>query len=223
MAECFDHIISLGGRCQVSHQLRRIYPGADRAYPFDWLITPDGSLLRLLDDDFADFLRLGDLAEAASSRPEFSYRHMRESRYGTILTHDFKRDVEVTAAWPGVRDKYAFLIDRWRRLLSSDRRILFVRQSYGQTDAIRDDLEDLADAALGARIAAAIGACYPRLSFRVLCLPHRPLPANPTLPAGVALVHVGQRDPWVWTGHDMAWDALMAAYKVQPASASIPA
>jgi hypothetical protein len=218
----FDDIISLGGRCQIAHQLRRIRPYADRAFPFDWLITPDASLLRLLEHDFADFLRLDGLAENATSRAEFSYRHVVETRYGIVLTHDFKQGTAIAAAWPAVRQKYVFLIDRWRSLLASDRRILFIRQSYGRTDAVTNDLDDLADAAMGGRIAKAIACTYPRLRFRILCLTHRPPTAAEPLPPGIDVAHVPQRTPWSWTGCDAAWNSLLARHVVLPVSSPAP-
>jgi hypothetical protein len=217
MPECFDYILSLGGRCQVAHQLRRVFPVATQAFPFDWLITSDASLIRLLEADFADFLAPGDLVENATNRPEFSHRHVRETRYGTLLTHDIRQDVALATAWPELQAKYAFLIARWRSVLASGARVLFLRQSYGPTDAVKDDATDLADAALGARIAAAITAHYPRLEFELLCLPHR-APPETAVVSSVTLTPMPQRAPWVWTGDDAAWDALLAGYRLRPAA-----
>jgi len=35
----YSAIVSLGGNCEVAHQLRRRF-GGERAFPFDWWITP---------------------------------------------------------------------------------------------------------------------------------------------------------------------------------------
>jgi len=52
--------IPLGNDCSVSHFLRKSNL-REKAYPFDWNITPLKSAIKLIENNFEDFLSLENL------------------------------------------------------------------------------------------------------------------------------------------------------------------
>jgi hypothetical protein len=104
----YDYIVSLGGMCQPAWNIRNCF-GTEDAYPFDWLITPGSSLLKILDDDFRDALILENL-EAIQNRDTVLCRY-----YEVLHHHDFPRDrarkivADLTPYLSDLRSKYRFL------------------------------------------------------------------------------------------------------------------
>ncbi|HEX3954962.1 MAG TPA: DUF1796 family putative cysteine peptidase [Stellaceae bacterium] len=79
----FGRVISLGGVCQVSHQIERKY-GAHPTSPFDWLVTPLGSIERILADDGTRFGQDVFVEETLAIC----------KAYGVGYHHEFPRDSE---------------------------------------------------------------------------------------------------------------------------------
>jgi Putative papain-like cysteine peptidase (DUF1796) len=104
--------ISLGTNCEITFQLRRCYE-LERAYPFDWWITPICSVARILYDGFAleltpnNLCRVGDGASILNKK------------YGILHHHDFTRDEQerVVDNWideiPRISQKYQYLTKRF--------------------------------------------------------------------------------------------------------------
>lgn len=129
-----DRMVSLGGRCEVAYQLRRI-GATDRAYPFDWWITPLAAVPR--------FLESGCVAAFAAEQlhkvPDYGGRAGLYSHYaGTVHLHEFDHGEDGLALpTPDIatrlQEKYAAL---HRRLLEdvATGRTLFVRQHLEGSD-----------------------------------------------------------------------------------------
>jgi Putative papain-like cysteine peptidase (DUF1796) len=58
--EPYDRIISLGGVWEPAWNIRNCF-SVEEAYPFDWLITPGNSLVKMLDEDMSKALILDNL------------------------------------------------------------------------------------------------------------------------------------------------------------------
>lgn len=177
----FERMISLGGRCETAYQLRR-YSRRERAYPFDWWITPIHTIPKLLREGTAGAFAPAHLEKLASyeGKPAL-YSHFSGALAwpGTIHLHEFPYEAdwqplsldEISARLTG---KYEAL----DRRLAEDARagpVLFVRQRLAGQDP--DTPEQLGP------LVEAIMAELERLSddFALLLLDSCPLPPRPRL------------------------------------------
>jgi hypothetical protein len=123
------HIVSLGGNCRVTYNLRRTFDFGS-AYPFDWWICPLNSATAFLTDPDLDALYDPALLEPVIQGDRiFSVEN---SRYRIRLHHEFPRTAGGIV--PTFRDhigaaraRMTYLLDKFRRLNSQGNRILFVR------------------------------------------------------------------------------------------------
>ena len=132
--EC--EFVSLGYNCDVAQLLR--YSGLrSKAYPFDWCITPIGSVIRLFENDFHGFLDMTSLTFSAPHRAlcfEGNGKSIIESdeivvtascsKYSMIFPHDFPNSS--SKAHDNVIIKYENRIERLIRLLNSNKVVIFV-------------------------------------------------------------------------------------------------
>ena len=112
-----DLIVSLGPNCANSWNLRS-YFGFERAYPFDWWITPARSMIRMIEPGFRFEVRASHLCLTETSEHNTVYNH----KLNILHHHDFERNWE--GERPGIiheiRDrelseinaKYTFLFER---------------------------------------------------------------------------------------------------------------
>lgn len=82
-----DMIFSLGPNCKNTWNLRKNFQ-TDRAYPFDWWITPARSMLRMIETGFVFSLKQEDLHITDVSKHNTVYN----SRLNLLHHHDFYRD-----------------------------------------------------------------------------------------------------------------------------------
>lgn len=80
-----DRIVSLGALCEVAYQVRRL-TRSERAYPFDWWVTPLGSVLKVLEAGAPAVFQASKLMKV----PDYGgtpalYSHLS----GTIHLHEF--------------------------------------------------------------------------------------------------------------------------------------
>jgi tetratricopeptide (TPR) repeat protein len=81
-----DFIFSLGPSCRNTWNLRN-YFGIERAYPFDWWITPAKSMLRMIESGFHFHVDLADLYITPTNEHNTVYNH----KYNIMHHHDFPR------------------------------------------------------------------------------------------------------------------------------------
>ncbi len=173
MIECFDAVISLGGRCQVAHQLRRKYPSLKSKF-FDWLITPDKSLIEMLGDGMIGFSIKTTLLQGPSHKKSFGHVHIIEGDYGTLLSHDFINDgSEASAQWKQIKGKYDATTLRFHEALGGGARVLFVRMSFGRSGSFGYDIGDRANLALGLQISASISKNWPNLEYKLVLISYK--------------------------------------------------
>ncbi|MCI0601001.1 MAG: papain-like cysteine peptidase [Beijerinckiaceae bacterium] len=137
-----DRVISLGALCEVAFQARRI-SRSDRAYLFDWWITPLPGVPVALNAGAASLFAPKHLVKV----PDYGGKPALYSRLsGTVHLHEYAKtidflalDVDTIAAV--LQEKYAAL---HARLLTdcATGTTLFVRQRLNEHDPEGGDLED---------------------------------------------------------------------------------
>ncbi|UCF51160.1 MAG: hypothetical protein JSV48_16710 [Bradyrhizobium sp.] len=84
-----DLVVSLEPSCRMAWNVRR-YFGRERAYPFDWWITPARSMLRLLDRTVEFEVSRDDL-EITAVNPTGASNTVYNKRLDLLHHHDFER------------------------------------------------------------------------------------------------------------------------------------
>jgi hypothetical protein len=185
----YQQIVSLGRACQPAHQIRRLVPGAE-AHVFDWIITPDSTVMDLIDTDLDGMF--------ARARLEMGPQKCIVDRVtGARFLHEFPEGTEFDAQYEKNEGRYAMLADRWRALLASEQSILFVRQ-HAWDENLR---------ASAVRLRDKIAAKAPKLRFLLLYLTEDEV--APWNEAGILNLRLLQPEPYVWTGDDAAWEDVL--------------
>ena len=132
----FHKVISLGGSCQVAHQLNRRHLRQD-SFPYDWLFSccDDEKFIESFENDLADWMRWENLKE--DPHTVTAHRKVTDTRYGMIHQHIFPLDVPLAESYPAVMETVR---RRIRRLLSLQGRglpLLFVRTNLSVPNAER--------------------------------------------------------------------------------------
>src|ERR1700761_837418 len=155
----FDHIIGLGGHCQTAYQIRR-YFGVDKAYPFDWWVTPTVGLVELLESGFSDLFKEENMKIVL----EKTGPAVTCAKYHLMHYHDFDEAKIAGQYSPYLvrtqcaknNSKFSYLITR---LLNLTGKILFVRFSHGWTEF--DDRVCMFNEALLKRLVDAMNKMLP--------------------------------------------------------------
>lgn len=115
-------LVGLGGDCQVAYQIRRADPNRERHF-FDSLVTPLASLVTLLANRFD---RLLEPEWLAPQWKDAELEKVTDGRYDIWHLHEIGRfepdDVD------RLREKYAYLRDKFLALLGDDAPATFVRR-----------------------------------------------------------------------------------------------
>ncbi len=165
----YDHIISLGHSCRLSHNLRRTF-GITRAQPFDWWMTPLAALAAFLKDPSIERLYAPELLRPAPPPGGEGVMTIENVHYDIQLFHDFPREpksLSVVDDWrehlPAARDRTRYLLDRMLGLPQGER-VLFVRHIRRKELAERSDhFLPLAD-----EIQVILHGLFPRHEFDLL-------------------------------------------------------
>ncbi len=185
----YDQIVSLGRACQPAYQLRRL-TGVKAAHVFDWIITQDEGLIRWIETDLDGFFSRDRLVADQDGV-------VIDEPTGTQFIHEFPPGAELETAHSENVGRFAMLVERWRDLLASDQRILFVRQHGWGNDA----------RAVALRLRETIAAQAPRLRFDLLYL--TPDEQGDWGEPGIINRLLRQPEPYEWTGDDDAWREIL--------------
>lgn len=129
-----DFIFSLGPNCRNAWNLRN-YFGTERAYPFDWWITPAKSMLRMIEPGFQFHVVREDLhiTQPVGNNTVYNYN------LNLLHHHDFPRDWRGTGRVLSTSDediaklnaKYVYLFERLHAdLRSASRPVAVLNESY---------------------------------------------------------------------------------------------
>ena len=109
MTEFAPRFISLGGDCQPAQQIR--HNARLTKHFFDWLTVPVSSVTRLVETDFARFLRAEDLVPDQDDRRLYK---VIDRFNGMEFSHDFKSFDENNIK--AVQARYGYLADKFLSL-----------------------------------------------------------------------------------------------------------
>ncbi len=179
----FTVAVSLGGDCVPSDHLRN-HKIPVISSPFDWIFTSATGLLTLIERDFDGFLDPSMLFLLVR-KEEICF--VGDRRYGCVFAHDFTIGQPLDD--PTVRAKFDHKIDNFRRVLTSQSPVLFVRHIMGRGDA--------------ERFAILMGRLWPQLNWHLLVVNDSPEPdwglawatnkhMDPSIP------YPGDPDAWSW-------------------------
>jgi hypothetical protein len=117
----------------------RDYFGIQRAYPFDWWITPFQALWKLLENRFDDLFNIQHLEVSSDLLT------VRDRYYNLLYHHDFERTEDdhvipdrIERQIPLLKQKYNMLIHRFLNDLKG-KRILFIRNRDGNISHLERD------------------------------------------------------------------------------------
>lgn len=188
----YDRVVSLGRGCQPAHQIRRKI-GTGPAFPFDWIITTDQGLVTLVASDLEGFFARERLVVGPNEG-------IIDQPTDTQFFHEFPKGANVDALYEPHARRFALLVRRWRALLGSTERVLFVRQHAWDADP----------RASAVRLRDAISLRAPRLRFTLQYLTADPADDVPWNEEGILNRHLTQPEPYDWKGDDAAWDCILA-------------
>jgi hypothetical protein len=196
----YDLCVGLGQHCESTYQIRRI-TGQETAHFFDWLEIDLLYVQQALDTDFREMLRSGRMTLTSDGEGAYDldagieFYHEFTARPGTKLTV-----ADIEERLPAAREKFAFLADRWRELVASPARVLYIRQ----------DANGVETAADLARLQNSLRDRNPGHDFAILWLRRSSPEDLAELPPGIAYREVPLL-PGRWQGDDDAWDKLFAS------------
>jgi hypothetical protein len=214
----FNHVMSLGGSCAVSAQIKRCFGQGFRS-PFDLWYTPLLGLIELLSDNTPSRLyeptllartRTDETAEIENTHYEIEFSHSFVRREGELLPED----------WLGAPlARFRTITNRaWTFLADADRagtRILFLRLSVDR-DRNQSRVPQVADLL---RLQDALTTIYRSADFRIAMLNYPALEAeaagwrgDPLSRCFFASVRHSRKPDW--RGPPDAWDAAFAAMPV---------
>jgi hypothetical protein len=188
-AVVYDAVISLGGDCQVTYQLRRLNL-RPHALPFDWLITPFDSLRSLLEQHFDQFLDKCNLTLVTT--PD---KYILDNRYGVRLIHDFKLNEQFLENYSTIHDRYTRRTERFYELIFASHKVLFIRKNITKEQA--QVLSEL------------IHKLFPHLDYTLLALATTQEIKQPWGIAHVQNYYLSQPEPYSWKGDDAAWSIVL--------------
>lgn len=182
----YDDVVSLGRGCQPAHQIRRLRP-ASQAHVFDWIITPDACLVQSIATGLDGFFARDRLVMGPEN---CIVDRVTDARF----LHEFPEGLDFAAQYEKHVGRYEMLAERWRTLLASSHKVLFVRQHAWDPDA----------RASAVRLRDTIAGEAPNLRFSLLYLTaHNGVDWGEE---GIVNLFLRQPEPYVWTGDDEAWE-----------------
>ena len=129
--------ISVGGDCQVAHQVLRLRPNDYEKHFFDWMVCPITSATRLIEQNFDHLLHEEDLVPDLNANSLHPYKVV--DNFNKIwLLHDY--DVFDRDNVDRVKSKYDYLGRKFLSLLSSGDHTCFIRV-FHKHDQDTGDLE----------------------------------------------------------------------------------
>jgi hypothetical protein len=133
----YDRVVSIGSNCEVTWNIRNHFK-VDRAYPFDWWMTPFNTMIELLENRFTG------LFESTNIHVPPDRKTVVDKRYNLMYHHDFHRDADGLVILDSIdeqiielKKKYEFLSRRFIGELGG-KEVLFIRNRCGNDPAYLD-------------------------------------------------------------------------------------
>jgi hypothetical protein len=133
----FNSIISLGSHCEPSDHDRRIFK-QEPSSPFDWMITPIPSLLKILEDDGKQFgLKIAPAMDSRSAQC-LHYSYLYHHEYDKTPDNRIMVTKEALGNCP---DKLTYKYQKMISIAKSSRP-LFIRWVHPVVHSANRDVED---------------------------------------------------------------------------------
>lgn len=129
--EPYDDVVSLGSACQPAWYFKG-YGMRRSAYPFDWLVTPFEGLISFIINKGDHFLEKENLRTLEVLGGDPPILHVVDVKYDIHIVHDFYFDMQ---NYDKIKTNYKRRIERFFKLLESNKRVLFVRVQMNRSEA----------------------------------------------------------------------------------------
>jgi hypothetical protein len=194
----FDRVVSLGRSCQPAFQIRR-YTGIEDAQLLDWVVTPDSALCHVLANSFEGWFQKDRLDFVPGS-------HAVDRVSGVRFLHEFDKAESLDEGHRQHAGRMARLLFRWRALMISGERLLFVRSHFDEPDVL----------ACARRLVEVLQQSTSN-PFEVLYLVP-PVVFDPSHRiAGVTFAALDPKpEGFDWKGDNAAWDRVLAEVGAPP-------
>ena len=171
--EDYEEHVSLGGTCRVSLKLKET--GFRKgSYPFDWIVISLSQMTDMIENDFDGWVDRDNMVHLQDEWYE-------NTRYGTGHKHEFKESTETRGdhlydftddeEFTKWQEEKTRRTDRFKDLLNSDKKVLFVKRSRMSKTAggyIPIRLDPLEELKATCRFADYLKDNYPKLDFDIL-------------------------------------------------------
>lgn len=196
----YDEAVSLGTGCQAAFQLR-INGKRNVAYPFDWVITPFHGLVSFITNEGEDYfhqdhLSVIEILPASEHTP--SMLHVVDLRYDIHSIHDFLGPD--MSNYESVKEKYDRRVQRFFKLLKSNKKVLFIR-----VQLFRDEAEQLDQL---------LQALYPQLKYTILAVCDDPSAQSDWGLKRVRNFYM-QQVPGNWLGDSERWKEILSQFSIK--------
>ena len=189
--------ISIGGDCQVAHQVRRLRPNDYEKHFFDWMVCPLTSATRLIEERFEHLLHEEDLVADLNASSPHPYKVV-DSFNDIWLLHDYEVfDKENVIR---VKAKYNYLAEKFNSLLQNDDRNCFIRV-YHKHDKEAGHLE-------ARKLLSVLQGRNP--SSRLLYL-HQNVDSSDVIDGAFRSTYA-PATPGHWQGDDLAWSRILLEF-----------
>ncbi|MBA3815914.1 MAG: hypothetical protein H0X29_05240 [Parachlamydiaceae bacterium] len=131
--------ISIGGMCYVALALKH-YGIRKEAYPFDWVISPTASLIKVINEDFLNYFSPEYIAGVTNVYTGIAFVHdfpnsLKEAYYPEAdLEKNYSSEKESELQWN--YEKYNRRINRFIAVLSSDKPVVLIRSEATREEAL---------------------------------------------------------------------------------------
>ncbi|MBQ8296869.1 MAG: hypothetical protein IJX77_03710 [Ruminococcus sp.] len=206
----FDRVISLGGTCQVAHQLNRLGLRFE-SYPFDWLFSTDPEqLIKALRNDLDGWLLPENLIE--SDKTETSHRRVTDTKYNMIHQHIFPLGKPLSESYNEVMQTVNRRVERFLSLKEGNKRLLFIRTNLNREQSDK----------LGALIREKFGK-----NAMLLVVNHIKEFRIRKVRSGLSNTYIyeiydeNENTGQKWQGYDPHWDKLLGGVRLKEEFADI--
>lgn len=210
---------SLGGDCQVGWQIRKFFNNPIPS-PFDWLVTPFDSLLRVLDDKGARFSRSVSVLPAM---PPYTKESTICDDYGCSYHHDFKHgdDGHVIIDEVSLLDTRNKMMHKWNsfsEIVSRQDEVLFVHLgSHKRPPIAWPYLKEQSPLKISCinELKSKIDTLFPNTRCKLLQVYYEqfsPVEIDAEVDNNVFIEKIDYRADLNWDGDDAEWRRILAPF-----------
>jgi len=192
----YDALINLGGECQVAYQMR-LHGIRSESLPFDWIITPFESLVKIVQERFENFLKKENLVFIENEKEKYVF----DTYYGIRFLHDFKLQPDFIKDYDRIQQTYARRIERFLELLQKSKHALFIRKTITKEQAIT--------------LRSLLQSITPDNTFIILAADQNPHTQQPWNLDQIKNFYLETPVPASWKGDAQSWENAFAGVGLQ--------